>query len=76
MVGEKESSQEDQQHMTVATDAQRAGSLDIRVSNDGGTLTFIMTGRWDSDTTGKWWARGRQLLSESKPREVVIDASG
>lgn len=55
--------------------AQRVGSLDVRVSNDDGTLTFIMTGRWDSDTTGRWWRRGRQLLSESNPRRVVIDAS-
>ena len=51
-------------------------SLDARRSSDGGTLTLIMTGRWDSDTTGKWWQRGQQILTQSKPRRLVIDASG
>ena len=51
-------------------------SLDARRSSDGGTLTLIMTGRWDSDTAGKWWQRGRQMLTQGKPRRLVIDASG
>ncbi|MBX3238161.1 MAG: MlaE family lipid ABC transporter permease subunit [Nitrospiraceae bacterium] len=51
-------------------------SLDARRSSDGGTLTLIMTGRWDSDTTGKWWQRGQQMLTQGKPRRLVIDASG
>ncbi|HNK51535.1 MAG TPA: MlaE family lipid ABC transporter permease subunit, partial [Nitrospira sp.] len=33
-------------------------------------------GRWDSDTTGKWWQRGQQILEQGKPSRLVIDASG
>ena len=61
--------------MTPAAEAS-INSLDARRSSDGGTLTLIMTGRWDSDTTGKWWQRGQQMLSQGKPRRLVIDASG
>ncbi len=61
--------------MIPATEAS-INSLDARRSSDGGTLTLIMTGRWDSDTTGKWWQRGQQILTQSKPRRLVIDASG
>lgn len=62
--------------MTPATVAQLATSLDVQVSSEGGTLTLIMTGRWDADTTGRWWQEGQQTLTHSKPRQVVIDASG
>jgi len=61
--------------MTPAAEAS-INSLDARRSRDGGTLTLIMTGRWDSDTTGKWWQRGQQMLSQGNPRRLVIDASG
>ncbi|HNK76461.1 MAG TPA: MlaE family lipid ABC transporter permease subunit [Nitrospira sp.] len=61
--------------MTPAAEAS-INSLDARRSSDGGTLTLIMTGRWDSDTTGKWWQRGQQILEQGKPRRLVIDASG
>ena len=61
--------------MKPATEAS-INSLDARRSSDGGTLTLIMTGRWDSDTTGKWWQRGQQMLTQGKPRRLVIDASG
>lgn len=61
--------------MTPATEAA-INSLDMHRSSDGGTLTLIMTGRWDSDTTGKWWERGRQILIEGKAGRLVIDASG
>ena len=61
--------------MTQAAEAS-LNSLDARRSSDGGTLTLIMTGRWDSDTTGKWWQRGQQMLTQGKPRRLVIDASG
>jgi len=61
--------------MTPAAEAS-INSLDARRSSDGGTLTLIMTGRWDSDTTGKWWQRGQQILTQGKPRRLVIDASG
>ena len=61
--------------MTQAAEAS-LNSLDARRSSDGGTLTLIMTGRWDSDTTGKWWQRGQQILEQGKPSRLVIDASG
>ncbi|HMU32205.1 MAG TPA: MlaE family lipid ABC transporter permease subunit [Nitrospira sp.] len=61
--------------MTPAAEAS-INSLDARRSSDGGTLTLIMTGRWDSDTTGKWWQRGQQILEQGKPSRLVIDASG
>ena len=61
--------------MTQSAEAS-LNSLDARRSSDGGTLTLIMTGRWDSDTTGKWWQRGQQMLTQGKPRRLVIDASG
>lgn len=51
-------------------------SVDARPSPESGTLKLIMTGRWDSDTTGNWWHRGQQMLAQSKPRRLVIDASG
>ncbi|HKC96369.1 MAG TPA: hypothetical protein VKB81_20345 [Nitrospira sp.] len=51
-------------------------SVDARLSPVSGTLTLIMTGRWDSTTTGNWWHRGQQILAESKPRQLVIDAFG
>lgn len=61
--------------MTPAAEAS-LNSLDARRSSDGGTLTLIMTGRWDSDTTGKWWQRSQQILTQGNPRRLVIDASG
>lgn len=51
-------------------------SVDARLSPDGGTLTLILTGRWDSATSGKWWYRGQRILAQSKPPRLVIDASG
>ena len=75
MKGVEESSKHGYRIMTPATEAS-LNSLDARRSSDGGTLTLIMTGRWDSDTTGKWWQRGQQMLTQGKPRQLVIDASG
>src|SRR5574337_664716 len=62
--------------MTTVAEARSVGAWDVRISPDGGRLTLIMTGRWDSATAGKWWQRGRQILTERKPRRLVIDASG
>lgn len=62
--------------MTTLAEATLLNSLDVRLSPESGTLTLIMTGRWDSDTTGKWWHHGQRILAQSKPRRVVIDASG
>lgn len=62
--------------MTTVAEMAVINSLDARLSPESGTLTFIMTGRWDSDTTGKWWQQGQQVLAQSKARRVMIDASG
>jgi phospholipid/cholesterol/gamma-HCH transport system permease protein len=62
--------------MTIPAEAAVMNSVNARLSPESGTLTLIMTGRWDSDTTGKWWHRGQRILAQSKPRRVVIDASG
>ena len=60
----------------IVVTATGLNSLDAQLSPESGTLTFIMTGRWDSDTTGTWWHQGQRMLAQSKPRRVVIDASG
>ena len=62
--------------MTTSAKATLLNSLDTRHSPESGTMTLIMTGRWDSDTTGTWWHHGQRMLAQSKPRRVVIDASG
>jgi ABC-type transporter Mla MlaB component len=62
--------------MTIPAEAAVMNSVNARLSPESGTLTLIMTGRWDSDTTGKWWHHGQRILAQSKPRRVVIDASG
>jgi phospholipid/cholesterol/gamma-HCH transport system permease protein len=62
--------------MTTPAEAAVMNSVGARLSPESGTLTLIMTGRWDSDTTGNWWHRGQQILAQSKPRRLVIDASG
>lgn len=41
--------------MTTPAQSTLLNSLDARPSSESGTLTLIMTGRWDSDTTGIWW---------------------
>lgn len=61
--------------MTTPTDTVTMNSLDVRISSDSDTLTLIMAGRWDSDTTGKWWERGQEILTQRKPRRLVINAS-
>jgi phospholipid/cholesterol/gamma-HCH transport system permease protein len=61
--------------MSATSNTHLANGLDARISQDGGTVTFVMTGRWDADTTGQWWQLGQQIMTQSKPRRVVIDAS-
>ncbi len=61
--------------MTTTADTRSIGWLDTELSPDGGTLTLIMAGRWGSDTTGRWWGSGQQILAQAKPIRVVIDAS-
>jgi phospholipid/cholesterol/gamma-HCH transport system permease protein len=52
-----------------------AGRLEESFMSESGTLKLVMSGHWDSDTTGIWWQRGQQIVAQSKPRRVVIDAS-
>lgn len=60
----------------LTSDTDQAGSLDVRVSNDRGSSTLVMTGRLDAYTTGGLWREALQVLQQSKPTRVVIDASG
>jgi phospholipid/cholesterol/gamma-HCH transport system permease protein len=62
--------------MTIQAKAAVMNSLDTRLSPESGTLTLVVTGRWDSYTTGNWWHRAQQILAQSLPRRLVIDASG
>ena len=62
--------------MTTAAAADLAGSLKALVSSDGATLTFVMTGRLDTNTIGRLWREAQQVLQQSNPIRVVIDASG
>ncbi|HSA64560.1 MAG TPA: MlaE family lipid ABC transporter permease subunit [Nitrospiraceae bacterium] len=62
--------------MTIQAKAAVVNSLDTRLSPESGTLTLVVTGRWDSYTTGNWWHRAQQILAQSLPRRLVIDASG
>lgn len=61
--------------MNIVATAPPAGGLESRAMSEPGTLTLVMTGHWDSDTTGRWWQLGQQIMAQSKPRRVVIDAS-
>jgi phospholipid/cholesterol/gamma-HCH transport system permease protein len=62
--------------MNAVATAPPAARLETRALSEPGTVTLVMTGHWDSDTTGKWWQLGQQIMAQSKPRRVVIDASG
>jgi phospholipid/cholesterol/gamma-HCH transport system permease protein len=62
--------------MTIPAKAAVMNSVDARLSPKSAILTLIMTGRWDSDAIGKWWHGGQQILAQSKPGRLVIDASG
>lgn len=61
--------------MITAADAHLAGSLHARVSSDRATLTLSITGRLDTNTTGRLWREAMQVLQQSKPIRVVLDAS-
>jgi phospholipid/cholesterol/gamma-HCH transport system permease protein len=61
--------------MVTAASVHQAGSLETRVSSDRATLTLLMTGRLDANTTGRLWREAQHILEQSKPIRVVIDAS-
>ena len=61
--------------MVSAASAHQAGSFETRISNDRATLTLLLSGRLDANTTGKLWRGAQHLLEQSKLSRVVIDAS-
>jgi phospholipid/cholesterol/gamma-HCH transport system permease protein len=61
--------------MVTAVSVHQAGSFETRVSSDRATLTLLMTGRLDANTTGRLWREAQHILEQSKPIRVVIDAS-
>jgi phospholipid/cholesterol/gamma-HCH transport system permease protein len=61
--------------MTTAEHAQRAGSLHARVSSDTATLTLVLSGRLDMNTTGGLWREAQHVLQESHPIRIVVEAS-
>jgi phospholipid/cholesterol/gamma-HCH transport system permease protein len=61
--------------MATAASSHQAGSFETRVSSDRATLTFLLTGRLDANTTGRLWREAQHIFEQSKPIRVVIDAS-
>lgn len=61
--------------MATAASAHQADSFETRVSSDRATLTLLMRGRLDANTTGKLWRDAQHILEQSKPIRVVLDAS-
>src|SRR6476646_1903537 len=61
--------------MATAASTHQAGSFRTRVSSDRATLTLLMTGRLDANTTGRLWRDAQHILEHSNPIGVVIDAS-
>jgi len=61
--------------MATTATAHQAGSFETRVSSDRATLTLLMTGRLDANTTGRLWREAQHVLEQSNPIRVVIDAS-
>jgi phospholipid/cholesterol/gamma-HCH transport system permease protein len=61
--------------MATAASVHQAGSFETRISSDRATLTLLLTGRLDANTTGRLWREAQHILEETKPIRVVIDAS-
>ena len=61
--------------MAIAASVHQAGSFETRISNDRATLTLLLTGRLDANTTGRLWREAQHIFEQSKPIRVVIDAS-
>ena len=61
--------------MKPASNIPMAGSLSADVSRDG-TLTLTIHGRLDSQTTGTIWRETSQVIKETSPNRIVLDASG
>jgi phospholipid/cholesterol/gamma-HCH transport system permease protein len=61
--------------MATAASAHQAGLFETRVSSDRTTLTLLIRGRLDANTTGKLWRDAQHILEQSTPIRVVLDAS-
>ncbi|HEV8328090.1 MAG TPA: MlaE family lipid ABC transporter permease subunit [Nitrospiraceae bacterium] len=61
--------------MATAASAHQTGSFETRISSDRATLTLLLTGRLDANTTGRLWREAQHILEQTKPIRVVIDAS-
>lgn len=61
--------------MTSAAAVHPTSSLETQVSHDRATLTFLITGRLDTNSTGRLWRQALHVLEQSRPTQVVIDAS-
>jgi phospholipid/cholesterol/gamma-HCH transport system permease protein len=61
--------------MATAASAHQTGSFETRISSDRATLTLLLTGRFDANTTGRLWREAQHILEQTKPIRVVIDAS-
>jgi phospholipid/cholesterol/gamma-HCH transport system permease protein len=53
-----------------------AGSMHVRISSEGDTLTLVLSGRLDMDTTGSLWRDTQRILQQSPVPRVVMDMSG
>jgi phospholipid/cholesterol/gamma-HCH transport system permease protein len=51
-----------------------AGTLEIR--REGESALFVFSGRLDSQSTGPLWRQSFEELDRTKPRRLVIDATG
>ena len=61
--------------MTRVAAVHPTGSLETRLSPDRTTLTLLITGHIDTNSTGRLWRQALHVLEQSKPVQVVIDAS-
>lgn len=52
------------------------GSMKIRISSEGDTLTLVLSGCLDMNTTGSLWRKTQRLLQQSQVSRVVMDMSG
>ena len=50
-----------------------AAGLEVR--DEGDTLLFVLSGRLDSESTGKLWKQAFAALDQKKPKRVAIDAA-
>ena len=61
--------------MTRVATVHQTGSLETRLSPDRTTLTLLITGDMDTNSTGRLWRQALHVLEQSKPVQVIIDAS-